>query len=52
MTLDLVFGVRHYNPSGGSMDMKIIKPPSSSISVLMYGNVQNKDSKEMWIQRQ
>lgn len=25
------------------MDMKIIKSLSSSISVLMYGNVQNKD---------
>lgn len=25
------------------MDMKIIKPLSSSISALIYGNVQNKD---------
>ena len=40
----LVFGVKHYNPTGGPMSLKIVKPTGAQdISVLMDGKINNKD---------
>ena len=43
-TDSLVFGVKHYNPTGGPMSLKIVKTAGSQdISVLMDGKINNKD---------
>ena len=43
-TDSLVFGVKHYNPTGGPMSLKIVKTVGSQdISVLMDGKMNNKD---------
>jgi hypothetical protein len=40
----LVFGVKHYNPSGGPMSLKIVEPTGTHIiAVLMDGKTNNKD---------
>jgi hypothetical protein len=43
-TDSLVFGVRHYSPTGGPMSLKIVKTVGAQdISVLMDGKMNNKD---------
>ena len=43
-TDSLVFGVKHYNPTGGPMSLKIVKTTGSQdISVIMDGKMNNKD---------
>ena len=43
-TDSLVFGVKHYNPTGGPMSLKIVKTVGTqTISVLMDGKMNNKD---------
>jgi hypothetical protein len=43
-TDSLAFGVKHYNPTGGPMSLKIVKTVGTpAISVLMDGKMNNKD---------
>ena len=43
-TDSLVFGVKHWNPTGGPMSLKIAKTSGAQdISVLMDGKMNNKD---------
>ena len=43
-TDSLVFGIKHYNPTGGPMSLKIVKTAGSQdISVIMDGKMNNKD---------
>lgn len=39
----LVFGVKHYNPAGGPMSLKIVKPTGTHVSVIMDGKINSKD---------
>lgn len=43
----IIFGVKHYNPEGGPMSLKIVKKsgnPSAVVSVMMDGKLYNKAS--------
>jgi hypothetical protein len=43
-TDSLVFGVKHYSPTGGPMSLKIVKTAGAQeMSVLMDGKMNNKD---------
>lgn len=46
-TDSIIFGVKHYNPDGGPMSLKIVKNsgyPSAAVSVMMDGKLYNKAS--------